>query len=1273
MGQQKIVLHTKLNFNVSQTNTILAHIVGETFDSDSVPIGIDTCTAACMSGQRADFVGSLAPVKGVSVQGVGSAIPAVAQGTMSVSTLDDTGQVRKWLIHDAYYVPRLKVRLFSPQQWARQGPVAPNGDTLRYEITSGYQTVLHFPGGTKTVPHHPVSTLPMMQTSPGYNNFGAYVTSSRLSTYEARLQITEDDIFDEAVADHLFKDLRRKPIDVDFTMEPREGDLPPELAAAALSEVDKKGLLLRWHYRLGHLPFSILRNMAQHHLIPHTLANVEPPMCAGCLYGKQTRRQWRTKPKKKLRKQQKVLRPGDVTSVDTLSAGSVPGLMNQWKGRPTKRRYHYATVFVDLASDLDFVHVHETNTGDEIIAAKLAYEQFAASCGVRVKHYHCDNGRFAEAGFKEACHRAHQTVSFCGVNAHHQNGIAERRIRDLQDCARSMLLTAKHNWPAVITAHLWGFALCHASQIRRNAPRKEHRSPYEKFTGVAVEPNLHNFHTFGCPVYILDNTLQQQGAQSSKWQEHSRIGIYLGLSPQHAGTVSLVMNTDTGLVSPQFHCKYDERFETVRTNPLVEKANRWQQTTGLLQDKGPTPLVTTAPSTGTRGGPGGTASAAAPTTQQARPPQREAASAQAQPPQREAISVQAAPQREAPEAQPQREDEQAPPQREGPLVAMIAQREAQGYKVGATQRQQAEQGYRMSATKCDQVAFLSHVTTSYRTGLMQTMHQQELLSAPGDAHPLAFAASLADVDTMYLHEAMQQPDRDKFVTAMTKEIADHTQRKHWTVVPRASVPDGHKVLRAVWSMKRKRKMATGEIYRWKARLCVDGSNQEKGVNYWETYSPVVSWEVLRSLLIVALTEGWHTRQLDFVLAYPHAEAECELYMEIPRMCNVDGDRKTHVLRLNRNLYGTKQAGLVWYRHLVQGLEKRGFVQSEVDECVFYKSKSIFVFYVDDAICIGPDAAEINTIIKSLQKDFNLTDEGDLTEYLGIKITRTEDKGLELTQPMLIQRILTAVGLPTMKRVSTSTPATRVLQKDLGGVKRQTSWDYRSVIGMLNFLCRSTRPDLSFAVSQAARFMSNPKRCHERAVMRICQYLQGTADKGMFLFPSGKSFDVYADADFAGGYNKGHTADPDSAKSRAAYHIMYNGCLLYWSSKLINEVCLSTTEAEYVCLSEALRTTIIVMRFFDELKQRMPRVRTIKPRVHCVAFEDNAGALILAESGRMRPRTKHINLKYHHFRSWVHDKRIELRKVDTKEQLADLGTKPLTPQPFRYLRSKLLGW
>ena len=178
---------------------------------------------------------------------------------------------------------------------------------------------------------------------------------------------------------------------------------------------------------------------------------------------------------------------------------------------------------------------------------------------------------------------------------------------------------------------------------------------------------------------------------------------------------------------------------------------------------------------------------------------------------------------------------------------------------------------------------------------------------------------------------------------------------------------------------------------------------------------------------------------------------------------------------------------------------------------------------------------------------------------------------------------------------------------------------------------------------------------------------------MTMKTNGKSYEVFADADFSGGYQKGHTDDPNTAKSRSAYHIMYNGCLIYWSSKLQTEVALSTTEAEYICLSQSLRTTISLMRLFRELEKKIPGFKTPKPLVRCTAFEDNSGAIELAKAPKLRPRTKHINIKYQHFRDAVDKGDIKIEKIDTKDQLADIGTKPLSAKPFKKLRKRLMGW
>jgi hypothetical protein len=265
--------------------------------------------------------------------------------------------------------------------------------------------------------------------------------------------------------------------------------------------------------------------------------------------------------------------------------------------------------------------------------------------------------------------------------------------------------------------------------------------------------------------------------------------------------------------------------------------------------------------------------------------------------------------------------------------------------------------------------------------------------------PIAFAAS-TNPDTMYLHEALRAPDRADFIRAMQEEVKAHEDLHHWESIPKTAVPEGTVILPAVWSMNRKRRITTREVYKWKARLNIHGGKQIKNVHYWETYSPVVKWSSIRLFLTMAVIKGWHTRQVDFVLAYPQADVETTLYMEVPRGFEFDGSRKTHCLRIIKNIYGQKQAGRVWNKYLHKGLIKMGFQQSSNDECVYFRGSTIFFCYVDDSVLIDPVKSEIDKVIQELRDlNYQLTDEGNIDDYLGVKIELLNDGHIKMTQPL----------------------------------------------------------------------------------------------------------------------------------------------------------------------------------------------------------------------------------------------------------------------------------
>ena len=287
----------------------------------------------------------------------------------------------------------------------------------------------------------------------------------------------------------------------------------------------------------------------------------------------------------------------------------------------------------------------------------------------------------------------------------------------------------------------------------------------------------------------------------------------------------------------------------------------------------------------------------------------------------------------------------------------------------------------------------------------------------------------------------------------------------------------------------------------------------------------------------------------------------------------------------------------------------------------------------------------------------------------------ENGTIELTQPHLIDSIINDLGFKAnTKGKDTPAPSTASINRDLDGEGHDESWEYRSVIGKLNFLEKSTRPDIAFAVHQCARYSSNPKQSHSAAVRYIVRYLMATRDKGIILNPNDHSFECYVDADFQGGWNiNTATEDSTTAKSRTAYIIMYAGCPIVWASKIQTDIALSTTKSEYSSLSEATREVLWVMGLMEEVKQQMAPDTITIPTIRCTVFEDNEGAKAMATTPKMRPRTKHINGRMHHFRGAVASGKLKIESIDTADQLADIGTKPLAKDLFTRLRREIMGW
>ena len=308
----------------------------------------------------------------------------------------------------------------------------------------------------------------------------------------------------------------------------------------------------------------------------------------------------------------------------------------------------------------------------------------------------------------------------------------------------------------------------------------------------------------------------------------------------------------------------------------------------------------------------------------------------------------------------------------------------------------------------------------------------------------------------------------------------------------------------------------------------------------------------------------------------------------------------------------------------------------------------------------------------------LEKEDSVAGFLGVHIDRMDDGRLHLTQKGLISRIIEAMAIEHLP--VTKVPAKRgVLPKDEDGEPPNGNFNYASVVGMLQYLQAHSRPDITFAVSQCARYAYSPKRSHEEALIRIGQYLKGTQDKGIIFTPETNSsatrIETYVDADFAGGWGYEDPDDPVSVKSRTGFVIFVMGCPLVWQSKLQDCIATSTQEAEYAALSMALRQTIPILDICKAAMEGMKESGKQDLQFLTTVHEDNQGCLKLAqmEPGRSTPRSKFYAIKMHWFRSWIKARNLVLQYIDTTKQRADFMTKGLCLDLFVKNRQAVCGW
>ncbi|KAG7369081.1 reverse transcriptase RNA-dependent DNA polymerase [Nitzschia inconspicua] len=511
----------------SLTNQYILHL----FDDSVIPVVVDTGASVSITPDINDFIGPISPPDLPSLQGLGNSSVVEGVGTVEWQVRDFLGNVRT-IRTKAYLVRTAPVRLLSPQTYFKEGLRGRLTVTHdRTELTLHDGSILSLPFADNHLPY----LFPDWQPVVGLTRDDASLLGSAPTVALS-------------VADETNQNL---------TSSQKE--------------------LLLWHWRLGHSHFSWVQRLAsaprtdRRHILTTktTCSTASPPCCAACSLAKLKRRTppgpvgGIAPPAMQIRSDD--LHPGDCISVDQY-VSSVPGRLPHTAGKESlKDKYHGGTIFVDHATSFLFLVNQVSLRAGETIHSKVAFERFAHSCGHRLQSFRADNMPFDSAEFKADLVAKNQTISLSGVGAHHQNGVAERSIQTVTEWARAMLLHHALHWPEQAQLDLWPFALEHAVYLWNHLPRKDSLlAPIELFTGATFDDysHLQRSRVWGCPVYVLDPTLQD-GKKLPKWSPRSRRGMFLGVSPSHSSSVGRILNLRTGHVSPQYHVVYDELFSTV--------------------------------------------------------------------------------------------------------------------------------------------------------------------------------------------------------------------------------------------------------------------------------------------------------------------------------------------------------------------------------------------------------------------------------------------------------------------------------------------------------------------------------------------------------------------------------------------------------------------------------------------------------------------------------------------------------------------------------------
>ncbi|GJS40622.1 putative ribonuclease H-like domain-containing protein [Tanacetum coccineum] len=512
-------------------------------------------------------------------------------------------------------------------------------------------------------------------------------------------------------------------------------------------------------------------------------------------------------------------------------------------------------------------------------------------------------------------------------------------------------------------------------------------------------------------------------------------------------------------------------------------------------------------------------------------------------------------------------------------------------------------------------------------------------------------------DGIFTHSSYDDEgaEADFTILKQLEELLQFEIQKVWILViclmekAYLDLPYGKKAIGTKW-VYRNKKDERGVVVRNKARLVAQGHRQEEGIDYDEVFAPVARLEAIRIFLAYASYMGFIVYQMDVKSAFLYGKIDEEVYVSQPPGFQ-DPKSPQKVYKVVKALYGLHQAPRAWYATLSTFLLKNGYRRGTIDKTLFLKKDKhdiiLVQVYVDDIIFGSTKKSWCNEFEALMKSRFQMSSMGELTFFLGLQV-KQKPNGIFISQDKYVDEILKKFDFANVKSASTPIETQKPLVKD----EEASDVDvhlYRSMIGSLMYVTAS-RPDIMFAVCACSRFQVTPKTSHLTAVKRIFRYLKGKPKLGLW-YPRESTFDLesYSDSDYAG-------ANLDRKSTTGGCQFLGRR-LITWQCKKQTIVATSTTEAEYVAAASCCGQVLWIQNQMLDYGFNFMNTKI---------YIDNESTICIVKNPVYHSKTKHIAIRHHFIRDAYEKKLIQVLKIHTNDNVADLLTKAFDVSRFQFL-------